>query len=122
MFFDATPPLPRLAHRLGPTVESHDLGTWPLPDGVMRWVNRWSSRLLHKLLRSGSIPKPEGPALLEGSASGDPGVVREGVSEVGDVVVVRGASSPWVRPLGPMEMHVIWRIVGAPTGPVTTKI
>jgi hypothetical protein len=57
-------------------------------------VNRWSTRLLHRLLRSGGVRKPEGPASLEGSAGGGPDAVREGVGEVGGVMVVLGASGP----------------------------
>jgi hypothetical protein len=48
--------------------------------------------------------------------------VREGVGEVGGMVAVLRASGPWGRPLGPMEMRVVQRIAGAPTGPVTTEI
>jgi hypothetical protein len=109
-------------HWLGPTVESHDPSTRPLPDGVEWWANRWGSRLPHELFRSGGVPEPEGPTLLEGSAGGGLGVLREGVSEVGGVVAVLGASSPWGQPRGPIEILAIWRIVGAPTGPVTTEI
>jgi hypothetical protein len=83
------------AHRLGPTVESHDLGAQPLPDGAAWWVNRRSSRLPHGLFKSDGIPKPEGPASLEGSASGGPDAAREGVDEIGGVVAVRGADGPW---------------------------
>jgi hypothetical protein len=122
MFLDAAPFLPRPAHRLGTTVESHDPGAQPLPDGAARWVNRRSSRLPHRLLRSGGVPEPEGPSLLEGSACGGPSVAREGVGDVGGMVVVRGASGRWGRPLGPMEMHAVRLIIGAPTGPTTTKI
>jgi hypothetical protein len=106
------------AHRIGPTVKSHDPGAWPLPDGVVKWANRQSSQLLHELFRFGGIPESEGPTSLEGSDDGG-GVARDGVDEVGGVVAVRGASGPWGWPRGPMEIHVIWRITGAP-GPVIT--
>jgi hypothetical protein len=56
------------AHWLGPTVESHDPGTRPLPDGVVKWANWQSNQLSHGLLRSGDVPESEGPSLLEGSA------------------------------------------------------
>jgi hypothetical protein len=68
-------------HRLSPAVESHDLGAQPLPDGAAWWANRWSSWLLHGLLRSDGVSEPEGPASLEGSAIGGLGATREGVSE-----------------------------------------
>jgi hypothetical protein len=58
----------------------------------MRWANRQSSWLSHGLLRSGGVSEPEGPTSLEGRAGGDPGVVREGVGEVGSVVAVLSAS------------------------------
>jgi hypothetical protein len=122
MFLSTAPPLPRFAHRLGPAVESHDPGARSLSDGAVRWVNRQSSRLSHGFLRSDDVLEPEGPTSLEGSVGGGPGVAREGVGEVGGVVVVFGASGPWGRPLGPMEMHAIRRITGAPTRPVTTEI
>jgi hypothetical protein len=77
--------------------------------------------LPHELLRSDGIPEPEGPASLEGSASGGPGMVR-GVGEVGGVISVRGASGPWGQPRGPTEMRAVRRIVGAPTGPMTTMM
>jgi hypothetical protein len=46
----------------------------------------------------------------------------KGVSEVGSVVAVRGANGPWAQPCGPMEMHAVRRITGAPMGPVTTEM
>jgi hypothetical protein len=104
------------AHRLGPTVEPHDPGAQPLPNGATKWVNRWSIRLPHGLFRSGGVLESEGPASLEGSAD-DGGVARDGVD---GVVAVRDASSPWDQPSGPMEIRAIWRIANAPTGPVTT--
>jgi hypothetical protein len=70
----------------------------------------------HILLRSDGVPEPEGPASLEGSADGGPGATREVVGEVGGVVTVCGASGPWGRPRGPMEMRVVQRIDDAPTG------
>jgi hypothetical protein len=91
-FLGAAPPIPRSVHRLGSTVQSRDPGARPLSDGAARWSNRWSSQLLHILFRSGGVPEPEGPASLEGSANGGPGVVREGVGDVGGVVVVHGAN------------------------------
>jgi hypothetical protein len=107
------------AHRLGPTVESHDSGSWPLPYGAMKWVNRHSSRLPHILFRFGGVSESEGLASLEGSASGG-GTSRDGVGEVGGVVSSCGASGPWGRPHGPMEIRVVRHITSAPTGPMTT--
>jgi hypothetical protein len=78
--------------------------------------------LSHELLRSGSVPEPEGPASLEGSADGGPAAAREGVGKVGGVVAVLSASGPWGQPIGPMEIHAVRRITGAPTGLVTTEI
>jgi hypothetical protein len=69
------------AHRLSPAIESHNLVTQPLPDGAAWWANRWSSWLLHGLLRSDGASEPEGPASLEGSTIGGLGAAREGVSE-----------------------------------------
>jgi hypothetical protein len=94
MFLDVAPPLPRSAQRLGLTVESHDSGARPLPDGATRWANQQSSRLPHKLLRFDGVPEPEGPASLEGSVDGGPGVAREGVDEVGGIVAIVSASDP----------------------------
>jgi hypothetical protein len=101
------------AHWLGPVVESHDPGARPLPDGAVKWANQQSSWLPHGLFRSGGIPKSEGPASLEGSACG---AARDSVDEVGDVVPVCGASGPWGRPHGPMEIRAARHIAGAPTG------
>jgi hypothetical protein len=115
-------PSSSVTHRLGPTIESNDSGAQPLLDGVVRWVNQWSSQVPHGLLRFGGVPEFEGPGSLEGSAGGGPDVVREGVGEVGSVVMVRGASGPWGRPREPMEMCAIRRIAGALVGPVTTKM
>jgi hypothetical protein len=78
--------------------------------------------LPHRLLRSGGIPEPEGPASLEGSVGSGPGTVREGVGEVGGVVPVLGVSGRWGRPLGLMEIRAVRRIAGTPMGLVTTKI
>jgi hypothetical protein len=58
-------------------------------------------------LEIGGVPEPEGPASLEGSAEGGPDVMSEGISDVGSMVVVHGASGPWVRPHGLMEMHAV---------------
>jgi hypothetical protein len=107
------------AHRLGPVAESHDPDARPLPVGAVKWANRRSSRLLHRILRSSGVPESKGPASLEGSAGGG-GAVRDGVGEVGDVVAVRSASGPWGWPRGSMEIRVIRRVAGAPTRPVTT--
>jgi hypothetical protein len=74
------------------------------------------------LFRSDDVPEPKGLASLEGSAGDGPGATREGVSEVDGLVAVHGASGPWGQPHGPMEMRVIRRIAGAPTGPTTTKM
>jgi hypothetical protein len=74
---------------LGPTVESQDPGARPLLVGE---VNRASHRMMwlsHGLFRSGVVPDPYGPTSLGGGAEG---TMREGVGEVGDVVV-RGASN-----------------------------
>jgi hypothetical protein len=110
------------AYRLGPVVESQDPEARPLLDGAAWWVNRQSSRLLHGLLRSGGVAEPEGPASLDESADNSPDTMREGVGEVGGMVVVHGASDPWGRPRGLIEMHAIWRITDTPTGPVTTEM
>jgi hypothetical protein len=78
--------------------------------------------LSHELLRSDNVPEPEGPASLEGSADGGPAAAREGVGKVGGVVAVLSASGPWGQLIGPMEIHDVRRITGAPTGLVTTEI
>jgi hypothetical protein len=72
--------------------------------------------LPHRLSSTGGDPEPEGLASLEGSTGGGPGAAREGVDELGGMVEVRGASGPWGRPLGPMEIHAVRRIIGGPTG------
>jgi hypothetical protein len=59
-------------HRLGSAVESHDPSARPLPDGVVRWTNRRSTRLQHGLLRFGGVPESEGSASLKGSAGDSP--------------------------------------------------
>jgi hypothetical protein len=69
--------------------------------------------LPHGLFSSGGRPNSEGPASLEGSACG---AARDSVDEVGDVVPVCGASGPWGRPHGPMEIRAARHIAGAPTG------
>jgi hypothetical protein len=115
-------PLPSssAAHRLGPAVESHNPGARPLPDGAARWVSQWSIRLPHRLLRSGGGPESKGSASLEGSTNGGGGAARDAVGEVGSMVAVCGANGPWDWPRGPTVMRVVRRIIGAPTGPVTT--
>jgi hypothetical protein len=90
--------------------------------GAAWWVNQRSNHLSHGLFRSDGVSEPEGPASLEGSADGGPDAAREGVSEVGSVVVVHGTSGPWGQPHGSMDICVVRRIVGAPTGLVTTDI
>jgi hypothetical protein len=109
-----------VAQRLGPTVESQDPGTWPLPDGAVKQANCWGTQLPHGLNKSDGVPEPDGPASGDGSTDGDGGTTRDGVGEDGGVVAVRGASGPKGRPRGPMEMRAFWRIIGAPTRPVTT--
>jgi hypothetical protein len=93
------------AQQLGLAIESHDPDGRPLPVGVVKRANRRSTRLPHRLKRSGDVPEPDGPVLIDGSAGGG-GTARDGVGEVGGVVV-RGASSPWGRPRGPMEILAI---------------
>jgi hypothetical protein len=75
--------------------------------------------LPHGLNSSGGVPEPDGPASGDGSVGGDGGGVAR-VGEVGGVVSVYGASGPWGRPRGPMEMCAVQRITGAPMGPETT--
>jgi hypothetical protein len=58
--------------------------------------------LPHILNRSDGAPEPDGPASIDGSADGG-GTVREGVGEVGGMVVL-GVSGPWGQPRGPMEI------------------
>jgi hypothetical protein len=122
MILNTAPPLPQPAHRLGPAIESNDPGARPLPNGAAWWANRWSSRLPHRLFRSGGVQETKGPTSLEGSAGGGPAVAREGVGEVGSVVVVCGASGPWSRPCGLMDMCAIRCITDAPMEPMTTEI
>jgi hypothetical protein len=74
--------------------------------GAAKRANCQSTRLPHKLNRSGDIPESDGPASVDGSAGG--GAVR--VSEVGEGGgdgSVRCTSGPWGRPLRPMEMCVV---------------
>jgi hypothetical protein len=78
--------------------------------------------LPHRLSSTDGDPEPEGPTSLEGSADGGLGMVREGAGELSGVVAVRGASGPWGRPLGSMEIGVVRRIIGDPTGSTTTEI
>jgi hypothetical protein len=73
-------------------------------------------------VRSDSVTEPERPASLEGSAGDGPDAAREGVGEVGGLVVVLGANGPWGRPRGPMEMRAVRRIASAPTGPTITEM
>jgi hypothetical protein len=103
-----------------PTVESHNPGARPLPVGAVKRVNRYSTRLPHKLNRSDSIPKLNGSASIDGSEGGG-GMARDGVGEVGDMVV-RGASGPWDQLHGPMEILAVQRITGASVRLVTTEI
>jgi hypothetical protein len=94
---------------LGPAIESQDLGARPLLDGAAKRANRRSTRLPHGLNSSGGVPEPDGPTSGDGSVSGDGGgAARVGeVGEVDDVVSIRGASGPWGRSRGPMEMHTV---------------
>jgi hypothetical protein len=48
--------------------------------------------------------------------------VREGVDELGGVVAVHGANSPWGQPLGPIEIRAVRCITDGPTWPATTEI
>jgi hypothetical protein len=105
-----------------PGIESHDPGTRPLPDGAAWWANQQSSRLPHRFFRSDGVPEPEGPASLERIAGGSPDAVRKGISKIGGMVVVHGASGPWGRPHGLMEMRAVRRITDSPMGPVTTEM
>jgi hypothetical protein len=77
-------------------------------------------RLPHELFRSGSVPDPNGLALLGGGADVG-GAVREGVSEEGGMVVL-GASGPWGRPRGLTVILVVRRISDSCTRPVTIEI
>jgi hypothetical protein len=76
--------------------------------------------LPYKLLRYGGVPEPGGPVSVIGSIDGG-GTTREGVGEVGGVVVL-GASAPWGRPRGPVEILVIQWVNDACTRSVTTEI
>jgi hypothetical protein len=78
--------------------------------------------LLHGLSSTGSDPESEGPSSLEGSTGGGLGAVREGVDELGGVVAVHGANSPWGQPLGPIEIRAVRCITDGPTWPATTEI
>jgi hypothetical protein len=77
----------------------------PLSVGVMKQVNHQSTQLSHRLNRSGSMPGSDGSASVDGSADGG-GVARDGVSEVGGVVV-HGAGGPWGRPRGLIEILAV---------------
>jgi hypothetical protein len=107
------------AQRLGPAVESQDLGTRLLPVEAVKRANYRSTRLSHGLNRSGGVPGSNGSASFDGGASGG-GTARDSVGEVGGVVVVRSANDPWGQPRGPMEILTIRHIAGTPTRPVTT--
>jgi hypothetical protein len=61
--------------------------------------------LPHILNRSGSVPEPDGPTSVDGSTDVG-GVTRDGVGEVGGMVV-RGASGPWGWPREPMEILAV---------------
>jgi hypothetical protein len=87
-------------------VESQDPGARPLPDGAAKRANHHSTRLPHRLNRSCGVPEPDGLASREGSAGGGGGGAAR-VGEVGGVVSVCGASVPWGRPRGPIEMCVV---------------
>jgi hypothetical protein len=63
--------------------------------------------LPHGLSTTSGDPEPEGLTSLDGSTGGEPGAAREGIGELGGVVAVRGASSPWGRALGLMEIRAI---------------
>jgi hypothetical protein len=101
-----------IAQRLGLAVKSQDPGARPLPDGAMKRVNCRSTRLPHRLNRSGVIAEPDGLASRDGRASGG------GASRVGEVGEddgegsVRGANGPWGRPSGSMVMHAVQHITG----------
>jgi hypothetical protein len=105
-----------VAQRLG----HQDPGTWPLPDGAVKQANCWGTQLPHGLNRSDGVPEPDGSASGDGSTDDGGGAARDGVGEDGGVVAVHGASGPKGWPRGPMEMRAFWRIIGAPTRPVTT--
>jgi hypothetical protein len=82
-----------------------------LPVGVVKWANHRSTWLSNELNRSGSAPKPDEPASVDGSTD-DRGAMREGVGEVGGVVVL-GAGGPWGRPHGSMEILTVRQVSGA---------
>jgi hypothetical protein len=97
-------------------------------------ANRQSTRLPCRLFRSDGVPEPDRLASVDGSADGVPkpdglssvdgsgrGTVREGVSEVGDMVVL-DVSGPGGRSRGPMEIIAVQRFNDACTRPVTTEI
>jgi hypothetical protein len=106
----------------GSVVESQDLGAQPLPDRAVKRADHRSTLLPHRLNNSDGVLELDEPALGDGSTDGGGGGAArvDEVSEVGSAVSVSGASGPWGRPRGPMEMRAVQRIVGAPTGPVTT--
>jgi hypothetical protein len=67
---------------------------------------------------AGGVLEPDGPTSVDGSGRG---AAREGVNEVGDVVVL-AMSGPRGRSRGPMEIFAVWRFNDACTRPVTTEI
>jgi hypothetical protein len=71
------------SQRLGPTVESQDSGTQPLPDGAVKQANCQSTRLPHRLNRSSGVPEHDRSASRDGSTGGG-GDGAVGVSEVGE--------------------------------------
>jgi hypothetical protein len=64
--------------------------------------------LSHRLFRSNAVLGPNRLASLGGGSSAR-GTVREGVDEVGGVVVL-GASGPGGQPLGPTFFLIVWWI------------
>jgi hypothetical protein len=66
-------------------------------------VNRRTTWLPHRLNRSDGVPEPDGSASIDGS---DGGTARDGVDEVGGVVVL-DASGPWGRPRLPMDILAV---------------
>jgi hypothetical protein len=70
--------------------------------------------LPHGLNRFDGVLGTNGPASIDGSA-GSRGTARDGVGEVGGMVV-HGASGPWGRPRGQMEILATRRTAGAPMG------
>jgi hypothetical protein len=102
-----------VAQWLGPVVESQDLGARPLPDGETKRMNHQSTRLPHGHNKSGGILEPNRPASGDGSAGGGGGAARDGVGEVGGVVVVHG-----VLGVGPVDR---WRRVSSGVSPAPLR-